>query len=432
MLKHLRWSALLTVLVLVLAACSSGGTASPSAAESMAESAAPSTGGGTAAETCAADEFGCVEVAAGDPIVLGTALVITGPDASLGLDSQYGAQVAVNLRNADGGVLGHDVELNNQDDGCSADGGTSAANLLRSIPEIVAVIGTSCSSAGVPASQILSEAGILLVSPSNTAPSLTAPDSHQPFYGRTAHNDKVQGAAMAEYACTELGVTTAATIYDESPYAEQLQQVFVDNFAEKCGGTTSAQESINSKDTEFSSLLATIATSNDGSAPEFLYYPIFTAAGALITQQAKTTSGLEDTLLAGADGLFNPDFLAAAGDAAEGMYLSGPDLDFAGDFYESTFKPEYTNVSGEPEPISVFHAHAFDAANILMDDIEQVAIDEDGTLYIPRTALKDAFFATSGYDGITGTLTCDEYGDCADAKISVSQVQDGAYVRIWP
>lgn len=432
MLKHLRWSALLAVLVLVLAACSSGGSASPSAAESMAESAAPSTGGGSASEECAADEFGCVEVAAGDPIVLGSALVITGPDASLGLDSQYGAEVAINLRNDDGGVLGHDVELNPQDDGCSADGGTSAANLLRSIPDIVAVIGTSCSSAGVPASQILSEAGILIVSPSNTAPSLTAPDSHQPFYARTAHNDKVQGAAMAEYACDELGVTTAATIYDESPYAEQLQQVFVDNFAEKCDGTTAAQESINSKDTEFSSLLATIATSNDGSAPEFLYYPIFTAAGALITQQAKTTAGLEDTILAGADGLFNPDFLAAAGDAAEGMYLSGPDLAFAGDFYESTFLPEYTNVSGEPEPISVFHAHAYDAANIMMDVIEQVALEEGGTLYIPRTALRDAFLATSGYDGITGTLTCDEYGDCADAKISVSQVQDGEYVRIWP
>jgi len=432
MLKHLRWSALLTVLVLVLAACSSGGTASPSAAESMAESAAPSTGGGSAAETCDADEFGCVEIADGDPIVLGTALVITGPDASLGLDSQYGAQVAVNLVNADGGVLGHDVELNNQDDGCSADGGTSSANLLRSIPEIVAVVGTSCSSAGVPASQILSEAGILIVSPSNTAPSLTVPESHQPFYMRTAHNDKVQGAAMAEYACDELGVTTAATIYDESPYAEQLQQVFVDNFAEKCGGTTSAQESINSKDTEFSSLLATIATSNGGSAPEFLYYPIFTAAGALITQQAKTTSGLEDTILAGADGLFNPDFLAAAGDAAEGMYLSGPDLDFAGDFYEQTFKPEYTNVSGEPEPISVFHAHAFDAVNIILAAARAVAIQEDGVTYIPRTALKDAAFETSNFAGITGTLTCDENGDCADPKISVSQVQDGAYVRIWP
>jgi len=63
-------------------------------------------------------------------------------------------------------------------------------------------------------------------------------------------------------------------------------------------------------------------------------------------------------------------------------------------------------------------------------------IDEDGTTYIPRTALRDAFFATSDYEGITGTLTCDENGDCADAKISVSEVQDVdgtlTFVRIWP
>jgi branched-chain amino acid transport system substrate-binding protein len=424
MLKHMRWSAVFAILVLVLAACDTGGdsSAAPSAAGSMA--------GGSAEEVCAADEFGCVEVAAGDPIVLGTALVITGPDASLGLDSQYGAQVAVNLR---GQVAGHDVELNNQDDGCSADGGTSAGNLLASLKdEIVAVIGTSCSSAGVPAAQILSEQGILLVSPSNTAPSLTDPASHEPFYARTAHNDKIQGAAMATFACEELQVTTAATVHDGSPYAEQLQQVFVDNFAELCGGTTTAQEAVSPEQDDFASLLSSIATSNDGAAPEFFYYPIFTAAGALLTQQAKSTAGMEDTILAGADGLFNPDFLAAAGDAAEGMYLSGPDLAFAGDFYESTFKPAYTEVSGQDEPISVFHAHSYDAVNMLLDAVAEVAIDEDGTLFIPRTALKDAFFATDGYAGITGTLACDENGDCADAKISVSQVIDGEYTRIWP
>ncbi len=49
----------------------------------------------------------------------------------------------------------------------------------------------------------------------------------------------------------------------------------------------------------------------------------------------------------------------------------------------------------------------------------------DGTLLIGRQALRDALFATSGMEGITGTISCDEYGDCADPKIAVSQVQDG-------
>jgi len=156
------------------------------------------------------------------------------------------------------------------------------------------------------------------------------------------------------------------------------------------------------------------------------------AEGALITQQARETAGLEDTILAGADGIFTPDFLDAAGDAANGMVLSGPDLAFAGDFYADTFLPAYIEVSGEDQPISVFHAHAYDAYNLLADAIEAVAFTDGGTTYIPRTALRDAFFATSGVEGITGTLTCDENGDCADAKISVSEVQDGEFVRIWP
>jgi branched-chain amino acid transport system substrate-binding protein len=426
MQKYLRWSAFLAVFMLVLAACNQGSTQEPSGTTGASQSAAAS---GDAATICADDEFDCVEVAEGEPIVLGTSLVITGPNASLGLDSQYGAQVALDLR---GPVLGHDVELDNQDDGCSADGGTASANLLKSKPEIVAVIGTSCSSAGVPAAQILSEAGIMLVSPSNTAPSLTDPASVEPFYARTAHNDKIQGAAMAEFACTELGVATAATIHDGSPYAEQLQQVFVDNFASECGGEVTTQEAITVGQTDFSSLLSSIATSNAGAAPEFIYYPIFVAEGALITRQASEDSALDGTILAGADGIFTPDFLDAAGDAAEEMYLSGPDLAFGGSFYEDTFLPAYTDVSGEDAPISVFHAHAYDAANIILDAVEAVAIEEGGTLFIPRSALRDEILATSGHEGITGTLACDEFGDCADAKISVSQVTDGDFVRIWP
>ena len=430
MQKYMRWSAILVVLMLVLAACQSDGGSEGSeepdeSAPAASEPAASAGGGGGTAADCDADEFGCIEIAEGDPIVFGTALVITGANESLGLDSQYGVEVAREMRPD---VAGHTVEFNHQDDGCSVEGGTAAARALLSEENIAVVIGTSCSSAGIPAAEILSAEGILLVSSSNTAPSLTAPETHEPFYARTAHNDSIQGAAMAQFACEVLGVTSAATIDDGSPYADQLAAVFAEEFQSQCDGTITAEEAISVGDTDFSGVLGNIAAD----APEFLYFPIFVAEGALITQQAKETAGLEDTILGGADGYFSPDWLEAAGDAAEGHYLSGPDLDFAGDFYADEFLPAYTEVSNEDAPISVFHAHAFDAYNMLADAIESVAFDEDGTTYIPRTALKDAFFATSGYEGITGTLTCDENGDCADARISVSQVTDGEFVRIWP
>ncbi len=423
--KLFRLSAILAVVLLILAACSSnngGGSTTPS-----------STAGGSAASmgedptaACADDPFGCVQYGPSDPINLGTALVISGANSSLGLDSQYGVKVAVALR---GQVAGHDVKETDTDSTCSADGGTSAANQLKADPSIVAVVGTSCSSAGVPAAEILSQSGILLVSPSNTAPSLTDPSTHQPFYARTAHNDKVQGKAMAQFACDVLKVKTAATIHDGSPYAQQLQQVFADQFKSLCDGTITDQQAITVGQTDFNSVLTTIGTKK----PELLYYPIFVAEGALITQQAKQTAGLADTILAGADGIQTPDFLSAAGSAAEGMYMSGPDLNFSGDFYESTFIPKYKEISGESAPISVFHAHAYDAANIIFDAIEKVAMtDADGNLYIPRTALKDALLGTSGYKGITGTLTCDANGDCADPKISVVQVKSGKFERVWP
>jgi branched-chain amino acid transport system substrate-binding protein len=428
MQKYMRWSGILVVLMLVLAACSSGGGSSTGASEEPGESAAASDGGnggtGSAAD-CDADEFGCIELAEGDPIVIGTAMVITGANESLGLDSQYGAQVAQQMRPE---IAGHEVEFNHQDDGCSTEGGTAAARALLSVENIAAGTGTSCSSAGIPAAEILSAEGIMLVSSSNTAPSLTAPETHEPFYARTAHNDSIQGAAMAQFVSEVLGATTAATIDDGSAYADQLAAVFAKSFAEDYGGTITAEEAISVGDTDFSGVLGNIAADS----PEFLYFPIFVAEGALITQQARETPGLEDTVLGGADGILSPDWIEAAGDAAEGAVLSGPDLAFSGDFYEAEFLPAYTEISGEDAPISAFHAHAFDAYNMLADAIEAVAFEDGGTTYIPRTALRDAFFATEGFEGITGTLTCDENGDCADAKISVSEVQDGEFVRIWP
>ena len=390
--------------------------------------------GGTAAapDVCASDPFGCVVVADGEPISLGSLLVITGANSSLGLDSQYGVELALDYYSdqafdgTNAVIAGHTVELSPEDDGCSAEGGTAGANRLAADAQIVAVIGTSCSSAALDvADQIFSDKGISIVSPSNTGPALTDPAKHKPFYLRTAHNDSIQGAAVANFAYNELGVRTAATIHDGSPYAEGLQGVFADVFA-SLGGTITTQEAVQVGQTDFNPVLTAIAAGE----PEFLYYPIFVAEGGLITQQARQTPGLEATLFAGSDGMFTPDWINAAGaENAEGVYISGPDLSaLSGDmaFYTGTFIPAYTEKYGAPQ--SVFHAHAWDATNMILAAIESVAIDQDGTLYIPRTALKDALFATSGMVGITGTLDCNENGDCQpSATIAVVTVEGGEF-----
>ena len=195
--------------------------------------------GGTAAapDACASDAFGCVVIADGEPISIGSLLVTTGANSSLGLDSQYGVELALDYYSdqafdgTNAVIAGHTVELSPEDDGCSAEGGTAGANRLAADAQIVAVVGTSCSSAALDvADQIFSDKGISIVSPSNTGPALTDPAKHKPFYLRTAHNDSIQGAAVANFAFNELGVTTAATIHDGSPYAEGLQAVFAEVF----------------------------------------------------------------------------------------------------------------------------------------------------------------------------------------------------------
>jgi branched-chain amino acid transport system substrate-binding protein len=378
------------------------------------------TGGDTGTEP-AEDEFGTIEVAAGEPINIGTLLVISGADAALGQDSQNGAVLAADYLDgtfdgADGQLLGHDIQWTHEDDLCSAEGGQAGATALAADPSIVAVVGTSCSSAALGVADVVtSEKGILLFSPSNTNPALTSEEAHQPFYARTAHNDRIQGAVVAEFAFNEQGATKMATIHDESPYTEGLTAAAAVNF-EAAGGEITVQDQINSEDTDFKPLLRSIAEGD----PDVLYAPVFVAACSLIMKQAADI--MPDVTIMGSDGCMSSDTLKNAGDAVDGVFLSSPDISVfqEGDFYSNEFIPAYQEEFGS-EPTSVFHAHSFDATNVLFDAIEQVAVEnDDGSLSIPRTALRDAVFATSGYEGMTGVITCTELGDCAtDVTIGI-------------
>ena len=363
------------------------------------------------------DPIGVVKVGPGEPITVAYWLVTSGSDGSLGTDSKRGVEMAI----ADGGkIMGHDVKLIGEDSGCNAEGGQTAATKLAANASVVVAIGSSCSSEAVPGAPILWKAGIATVSPSNTAPKLTDPNRGPDYAGylRTAHNDKVQGATAATFVRTVLKKKSAATIHDGSPYAEGLANVFADNF-KKQGGKITAQEAIGPNDTDMKPVLTRIASTK----PELLYYPIFIAAGGFVTRQAKEVEGLKGTTLMGADGLISPDFAKAAGEAAKGMYLSSPDLtpDALGPKYSKDFLPRYEKKYGE-KPISGFHAHAYDATMIVYAAIKKVAKAQGGSLYIGRKALRDALFATKGYKGLTGTITCNANGDCGDPHIAVYQI----------
>ncbi len=359
------------------------------------------------------DPIGVVELRPGEPIHIGYWFVISGPNTSLGTDTVRGMEIASD--DFGGEIKGHPIKISGQDTGCGAEGGQAAATKLAADPSIVAAIGSNCSSAARAGVPILWKAGIVTVSPSNTAPALTAEDRGPDFDGylRTCHNDKIQGAVAAKFAITKLGVKKAATIHDGSIYAESLANVFAATFNE-LGGTITSQEAVSPGDTDMRPVLTKIATGG----PELLYFPIFIAEGGFITRQSKEVSGLEKTILMGADGIFSPDFYKAAGEAAVGMYHSSPDFGaFAGGY--KSFLEKHMKKYGE-KPIAPFHAHAYDATMMVLGAIDKVAVvDPDGTMYIGRKALRDAMYATQNMQGLTGTISCNEYGDCADPRIAI-------------
>jgi branched-chain amino acid transport system substrate-binding protein len=378
-----------------------------------------------AAYTCT-DAIGCVKVGPTDPIHIAYMLVVAGPNAALGTDSRNGVQIAVD--DAGGKILNHAIKFDGEDSGCSADGGQAAGTKLASDPTIIAVIGTSCSSEARAGEPLLSKAGFVTISPSNTAPDLTDPTNpnHYAGYFRTAHNDKIQGKAAADFAYNFMKFKTAATIHDGSLYASSLVKVFAENF-KTFGGTVTTETSVTIGQTDMSSVLASIATGK----PDIIYFPIFLPEGGFLITQAQTTPGLEKTKLMVADGLYSPDVVKAAGASIEGVYVSSPLVQGAA--YDS-FVAKYKAKFGT-DPINIFHAHAYDGFNIVKAAIEKVAVQQpDGTIYIPRQGLRDAMAATKDFKGLTGVLACTASGDCANPIIGVYQYHTGAYppTLIWP
>jgi branched-chain amino acid transport system substrate-binding protein len=375
------------------------------------------------------DEIGCVVLGADDPVVIGYALTVSGSTAYLGEDSVGGIQLALLARENE--LLGREIVLVGEDTLCSAEGGQAAAQRLATDPTLLGVIGTSCSSEAASALPILSEAGLVLISPSNTAPSLTDPNTEtgglwMPGYYRTAHNDLFQGAVAAQFAIEELGATTLATIHDGSPYADGLQSVMATTFAE-LGGEVVFQGAVNVTDTDMSAILTDIASN----PPDILYFPVFEPASNFIAAQARQNADLANTVLMSADGSLVAGFPSNTGDAAIGAYLSGPFV--SGETYSEFLVTWDEEIGGVPP--SGFHAHAYDATNLLLNALEAVAVeDADGNIVIGRQALRDALNATEGHPGLIGTLTCDEYGDCGTGEaLAIFQIsEDEVHGGNWP
>ena len=344
--------------------------------------------------------LGVVEVRAGEPVKIRSLLAHT-IAPSLGISQRHGVELAV--RDI-GSIHGYAIDLGEPVDGtCGPDGGRAGAEQIRADPQVIGVIGTSCSGAAVAASPVLSEAGLVMISPSNTSPRLTSdlagnpgPDYH-PGYYRVDDNDLYQGQAVADFAYRELELKRMATVDDGDPYTSALVSAFGDAFL-SLGGEVTAVTQIQKGDTDMTEVLAAIAATD----PDGIFFPLFEVEGSPFTQQARAFDGLEDATLITGSALLISGFLGQP--HSEGIYGAGPVADLGVNVNAFTganageVLAAYKATYGE-SPASAYWAHAYDATTLLLSAIESVAVVEDEKLFVDRAALREELSATAGLSG---------------------------------
>ena len=369
--------------------------------------------------------LGAVEVGPGEAIQIRSVQTLS-RNPGLGAPSQRGVALAIEDY---GPVAGRAVSMRaGIDSECTKAGGWAAAATAARDPKVVGVIGPSCSVAATGLSPVIGSASLVAISAAVVAPSLTSDlagnpgADHNPGFYRVSNNALYRALAAARFAYDELGLRRIAAIHDGGPYTWSTVGAFVDAFGEFGG---QAEIFAISKGTTDMIPVLTQAAATD---PDGIFFPIFQAEGARIVQQIGQVPGLEQVELISASSLMVSEFLAVP--ESEGVYFAGPESDFAGtnaatgvsgDQLMAAYRERY----GEA-PTSIYLPRAYDAATLLLEAIEQVAVADGDTVYIDRQKLRDALTATSGFTGIAGVYTCDEFGDCGTGRVQISHHTDSS------
>ena len=387
---------------------------------------------GAAEEHLGDGSLGVVEVERGEAIQIRSVYTNPGDIALLGNSAEKAIVFAVEDY---GPIRGYDVDLGvGLDDMCSPEGGMITGSLVIAEGNVLGVIGTNCSAAAAEAAPLITSAGMVLISPSNTAPSLTSDlagnegASHFPGYYRTAHNDLIQGESVADFLFGE-GVSTAAVVHDGGPYTMGLASVFSHAFEER-GGTITGTWEVDRKDQDLVPVLTEIAAGE----PEALFFPLFFPTGGFLVEQAAEMPAFSETVFAAADGLFNDDFMGLP--QSEGMYISGPDTRFGDNYNQSTGQSaadllaRYQETVGS-SPTGTFWGHAYDATVLLLDAISAASFvrSGDNVLVIDRAGLREHLDNLSAFQGVTGILSCDEFGDCGASRVVIHEHLDSTDIQ---
>lgn len=370
-------------------------------------------------DPCLSDEWGCAVIHPGQTIKIGASAPISGPAANLGIDNRNAGTLAV----ADAGeIFGFSFELQMEDDEGSSESGAAVANKLVSDPTVVALLGPLFTGPAAAAMPIYETAGIPMMSASATAGFLTQEGSR--VFNRIPFIDPIQGKAAADFIYTQLKATRIAIIHNSEDYGRGLADAVKAEF-ESLGGTITSVEGITPGEADYTPILTTIAAQN----PEVLYFGGYPQEAAVLTNQLKSVN-LQETIFFGCDGSYGTDYLAQAGENAEGTIHANIRMPKESDL-KNSFEKAYIETYGiAPVTLSPYTYNSYDATLILTNAVKSVAfLGDNGSLYIPRGALVDAVRNTTEYIGI-GTYTCNEVGECNTEGPAFERVINGEWVVI--
>ncbi|MGI8603443.1 MAG: ABC transporter substrate-binding protein [Verrucomicrobiales bacterium] len=351
----------------------------------------------------------CNKGGGGNTILIGEFASLTGKEATFGISSHEGTQLAIEEINASGGLLGKKLELKTEDDQSKAGEPANVVNKLIAANKVVAVLGEVASSRSLEAAPICQDNKIPMISPASTNPKVTETGD---YIFRVCFIDPFQGTVMANFAANTLKAKKVAVFTDvKSDYSKGLAKFFKEGFA-KAGGQIVAELDFNGGDKDFKGQLTAIKSA----APDAVFLPGYYTDAALICIQAKQL-GLNVPMFGG-DGWESSTLLDIGKDAVEGHYFS---THYAADAaspkvkaFVDAYKKRYNGKT--PDAMA---ALGYDSAIILADAIKRGGSTE------PQK-IRDALAATKNFEAVTGNITINEHRDAVKSAV-ILQVKNGAF-----
>ena len=353
------------------------------------------------------------EPAGGETIKIGWIGSLTGDQAVWGQCESNTVKMFFENINANGGLLGKQVEVITYDTRGEATEAVNAVKRLTGQDKVVAIIGPNASGQAIPISTVLEEMQVPDIATVATNPKVTVGDDGKvkPFSFRVCFIDPYQGAVAAGYAADILKYKKAAVLYDVGDdYSQGLTQFFEETFTAK-GGQIVAKEGFKTGDVDFRAQLTKIKQAD----PEVIFMPYFFKEVALSSKQAREL-GIAATLMGG-DGWPSEQLLSMAKDAVNNCYFVNH-LDFE-DPSVQDFRNSYKEKYGKDVELNGYLA--FDASQMLTDAITRANS-------VDPVAIRDAL-ETTDIQGITGRILIGKDTHNPENKdAAIIKIENGAYV----